>query len=206
MKKQTRRELRRAQKQKARTRSIWLWGGAGLGVIVVIAAVIALNRSRPTAGGGALSAPVGEAVAILPADHVDPGTDPGPYNSDPPTSGRHYPAEYNAGFYDEGSPQAAEAHPEGYLVHNLEHGYVIFWYNCALLNNAADCATLKVQIRQVMAGFDNFKVIAFPRASIEVPLVMTSWGRLQQFETFDSDLATAFVRGNQNKAPEPNAP
>ena len=22
-------------------------------------------------------------------------------------------------------------YPEGYLVHNLEHGYVIFWYNCA---------------------------------------------------------------------------
>jgi len=205
MKKQSRREIQRAQRQKARTRSILIWGGVGLGVIVVIVAVVALNRSRQPGAGGVLSAPVGEAVAILPADHVETGTDPGPYNSDPPTSGRHYPVEYNAGFYDETSTEAGDDHPEGYLVHNLEHGYVIFWYNCTLVD-AAGCATLKSQIKQVMSAFNDFKVIAFPRASIDVPLVMTSWGRIQRFETFDSDLATSFVRGNQNKAPEPNAP
>ncbi|HLC04454.1 MAG TPA: DUF3105 domain-containing protein [Anaerolineales bacterium] len=205
MKQQTRRGLRRAQKQKARNRSRLIWGGVGLGVIVVIVAVVVLNRSSQNTAGGILAAPVGEAVAILPAEHVEPGTDPGPYNSDPPTSGRHYAAEYNAGFYEETSPEATDDHPEGYLVHNLEHGYVIFWYNCTLLDETG-CATLKDQIKQVMSAFDNFKVIAFPRGSIDVPLAMTSWGRIQRFETFDSDLATSFVRGNQNKAPEPNAP
>ena len=205
MKKQTRRELRRARQQRESARSLWIWGGVGLGVIVVIAAVVALNRSRQTDAGGSLSAPVGEAVAILPSDHVEPGTDPGPYNSDPPTSGRHYAAEYDAGFYEETSPEASEKYPEGYLVHNLEHGYVIFWYNCTLLDQTG-CATLKEQIKQAMSAFDSFKVIAFPRASIDASLVMTSWGRIQRFETFDGDLATEFVRANQNKAPEPNAP
>jgi hypothetical protein len=205
MKKQTRRELRRTRQQRARSRSIWIWGGLGLGVIVMIAALVALNRSRGTAADGSLSTPVGEAMAILPAEHVEPGTDPGPYNSDPPTSGRHYAAEYDAGFYEETSPEASEVYPEGYLVHNLEHGYVIFWYNCTLLDETG-CAILKDQIKQVMSAFENLKVIAFPRASIDMPLVMTSWGRIERFAAFDPELAAAFIRGNRNKAPEPNAP
>jgi hypothetical protein len=35
---------------------------------------------------------------------------------------------------------------------------------------------------------------------------MTSWGRLQRFEMFDSEQAKAFYRANLNRAPEPNAP
>ena len=95
--------------------------------------------------------------------------------------------------------------PEGYLIHNLEHGYIIFWYNCNILDEN-ECTALTDQIRQVMDSFDNFKTIAFPWDSIDVPLVMTSWGRLLRFETFDAELASNFYRTNLNKAPEPNAP
>lgn len=45
------------------------------------------------------------------------------YNSNPPTSGSHDAEWIRAGIYDE--PQG-----EGYLVHSLEHGYVIISYNC----------------------------------------------------------------------------
>lgn len=205
MAKQSRREAHRTRRAKARRRSYYIWGGVGLASIVLIGGVWALRGSGGAALGNAAAAPVGDAVAILPADHVEPGTDPGPYNSDPPTSGRHYAAEYNAGFYDEGSPQTAEAYPEGYLVHNLEHGYVVFWYNCSLLDEAG-CTGLKGQIKQVMSDFDGTKLIAFPRSSLDVTLAMTSWGRIQRFETFDPVLAGTFVRNNRNKAPEPNAP
>jgi hypothetical protein len=37
-------------------------------------------------------------------------------------------------------------------------------------------------------------------------VVLTSWGKLMKMETFDSDLATAFVQANRNHAPEPDAP
>jgi len=50
------------------------------------------------------------------------------------------------------------------------------------------------------------KMIAYPREFIDVPLVMTSWGRLQRFETFNAEQAKAFYRANLNKSPEPNAP
>lgn len=46
----------------------------------------------------------------------------------------------------------------------------------------------------------------YPWKSLEVPLAMTSWGRLQRFETFDAAQASAFIKANRNRAPEPNAP
>ena len=149
---------------------------------------------------------LGQSITVM-ADtgHVEEGTDPGPYNSNPPTSGRHYPSEYEAGFYDESSSETQALYPEGYLVHNLEHGYVIFWYNCAQVGDG-DCEGLKSQIRSVMEKEDNFKVIAIPYDSLDVPVVLTSWGQMMEFKRFDSGQAKDFVRRNRNKAPEPNAP
>jgi hypothetical protein len=123
------------------------------------------------------------------------------YNSNPPSSGRHYPEDLVEGFYEVNE----HIYPEGYLVHNLEHGYVIFWYNCDLLDEDG-CQELKTEIKTAMDGVNNFKVIAFPRDSINVPVVLTSWGRLQQFDRFSPEEAQAFVERNRNQAPEPNAP
>ncbi len=45
------------------------------------------------------------------------------YKFNPPTSGDHYPSWISKGFYE-------EPRPDGNLVHSLEHGYIIIWYNC----------------------------------------------------------------------------
>jgi hypothetical protein len=65
---------------------------------------------------------------------------------------------------------------------------------------------LKAAIQQALDSAGNLKVIAFPWDSIDVPVVMTSWGKLQRFDSFDVDQAVAFVERNRNHAPEPNAP
>jgi len=182
------------QRQKLINRLIW-------GILGVVLAVI-----LGYAIWAAVQPATGEAIAIMPdTGHVEVGTDPGPYNSEPPTSGRHYASELDAGFYEETDAATQDAYPEGFLVHNLEHGYVIFWYNCEQLSTQA-CANLKGQIKSVMNQVNNFKVIAFPRPSLDVPVVMTSWGRLQSFDRFDPGIAQKFVERNRNKAPEPNAP
>ena len=144
---------------------------------------------------------VGEEILIM-ADysHVEEGTDPGPYNSNPPTSGLHYPEDLKAGFYDENVYE----YPEGYLVHNLEHGYIIFWYNCSLLSDS-ECQVLTSQIENVMQAEDNYKVIAYPWETTDTPLVLTSWGRLMRFDSFDEEAVLDFIHRNRNKAPEPNA-
>lgn len=82
---------------------------------------------------------------------------------------------------------------------------MIFWYNCDLLDEAG-CTELKSQIRSVMDELGGVKMIAYPWNSIDVPLVMTSWGRLQKFEAFDPEQPKAFYRANLDKAPEPGAP
>jgi hypothetical protein len=170
-----------------------------IGVIALVSVAIVAN----TVIGAAHPLPGEEVPVMADISHVPEGTDPGPYNSNPPTSGRHYAATLDPGFYESG--QVNDPHPEGFLVHNLEHGYVIFWYNCSLLTES-DCSALKEQIKGVMEAENNFKVIAFPWESIDVPVVMTSWGRIQSFDEFDPQQAQEFVQRNRNKAPEPFAP
>ncbi len=64
----------------------------------------------------------GEKVADLGRDHV---TDIAgiKYSSTPPTSGPHFPIWAKKGVYD-------RIISDGYLIHSLEHGYVILSYDC----------------------------------------------------------------------------
>lgn len=183
------RERQRAQRLKTNL----LWGGIGILVLVGIGFLVASQGSQPAA--------MGASVPPMAASHIPIDSDPGPYNSDPPTSGPHYAEEARAGFYDEN----VYTYPAGYLVHNLEHGYVIFWYNCRLLDEAG-CTELKSHIKTVMDDLGGVKMIAYPWPSLDVPLVLTSWGQLQRLETFDAEQAKAFYRANLNRAPEPSAP
>lgn len=57
-----------------------------------------------------------------------------------------------------------------------------------------------------MDEFGGTKLIAFPWKSLDIPLIMTSWGRMERFPTFDPNEAAAFIRANRNHAPEPDAP
>jgi hypothetical protein len=50
------------------------------------------------------------------------------YNSNPPTSGNHFPIWAKKGIYD-------RVLSDGYLIHSLEHGYVVISYNCANSSN-----------------------------------------------------------------------
>lgn len=66
----------------------------------------------------------GQAVSEIGADHV---TDISSieYNfSNPPTSGPHFAVWAKPGVYD-------RVISDGYLIHSLEHGYIVISYNCA---------------------------------------------------------------------------
>ena len=186
------RQQRHEKKRKQKLKSNLIWIGIGA-IVLALIGIIIWQGVRP---------PMGEAIPIMTsAPHLAPDTNPGEYNSDPPTSGLHYATEAQAGFYDEN----IYTYPAGYLVHNLEHGYVIIWYNCDLLDETG-CAELKSQIRTVMDDLGGVKLVAYPWNSIDVPVAMTSWGRIQKFGIFDTEQAKAFYRANLNRAPEPDAP
>jgi Protein of unknown function (DUF3105) len=191
MSRANKREERRARQRREQRRSYALWGSLGLLLLALIGFMV-WRGVRPAAGE--------EFPEMVSAPHIAPESDPGGYTSDPPTSGLHYASEAEAGFYDEN----IYTYPAGYLVHNLEHGYVIFWYNCDIVSES-ECSDLKTEIRTVMDELGGRKLIAYPWPSLDVPVAVTSWTRLQKFETFDPEQAKAFYRTNLNRAPEPNA-
>src|SRR5436190_19459146 len=46
------------------------------------------------------------------------------YDTNPPSSGTHFPIWAKSGIYD-------RVLSEGYLIHSQEHGYIVISYNCA---------------------------------------------------------------------------
>ncbi len=176
-----------------------LWAGRGIILAGLLAGLFVFARPSERA-----TAAMGKAVPVQSANHVPEGTDPGPYNTSPPTSGPHYDRTLSAGFYDEDARQQYP-YPEGYLVHNLEHGYVILWYDCSQLDAQA-CTDLKAMLRKVVQASGRYKVIAYPYPGMDVPVVATSWGRQWRLPNPKADDLKAFVAANRNHAPEPNAP
>lgn len=55
-------------------------------------------------------------------NHVDEASKTN-YKFNPPTSGDHYSSWISKGIY-------TEPRSDGNLVHSLEHGYIILWYDC----------------------------------------------------------------------------
>ena len=64
----------------------------------------------------------GEKIADLGRGHIPLG-EVVDYNSNPPTSGKHYEDWIRAGVYE-------TSKDDRNLVHSLEHGYIIMSYNC----------------------------------------------------------------------------
>ncbi len=194
-KNKTTKEIRRAIKQQKRLKNLLIKIAIGLGIITILGFVVWFSY-RPLGG---------EEFPIMAANHIEDNTPPGEYNSDPPTSGAHYSEGLTAGFYAESDLPQLPPYPDGHLVHNLEHGYIIFWYNCDNLEED-ECSELKIQITSYMNSSTNKKLIAFPRRNLENSLVLTSWGSLLKLDDFDEELATEFIRRKRYNAPEPNAP
>ncbi|HUF39813.1 MAG TPA: DUF3105 domain-containing protein [Anaerolineales bacterium] len=138
-------------------------------------------------------------------NHVPNGNPLPQFSTDPPTSGPHYVDPMPEGFYDEDSQEARFLpNPHGFIIHSMEHGYVVFWYNCTLVPEA-ECGALKTDIRRVMDEYDSYKIIAFPWTTTTAPVVATSWGYKLEMERWDPVLAAEFIETNRNNAPEPFA-
>lgn len=171
-----------------------LWGAAAIVAIALLGYVV-WNLVRPK---------LGVSVAQQARTHIQVGDPHEPYNSDPPTSGAHA-GTVRESFYD-------VAPPDENLVHNLEHGYVILWYNCSTLDDA-QCTTLKTQVKGLLERASSLaltanvkKLIAVPRNSQKTLLALTSWGRLYELTAFDETRMLEFISDFRQQAPEGSAP
>ncbi len=191
----TRSRRRDQRRRRNRSRNFFL-GLLFAGAVALVILLIWNTFSNP---------PLGEGFPTTGAGVHIPNGNPLPqYSTDPPTSGPHYATALPEGFYEEDSNEALGLpNPHGFIIHSLEHGYVVFWYNCAILSET-ECETLKADIQSVMDDFNSFKVIAFPWTTTNVPVVATSWGYMLEMESWDPVLAASFIEQNRNHSPEPN--
>ena len=130
----------------------------------------------------------GVAVPEMGRDHIAPGTEHEPYNSNPPTSGPHYANPANWGFYEE--PLSDEQ-----LIHNLEHGGIWISYK------NPDDSELEAQLKAISEKY-TLKVIITPRPQDDSPIAVAAWGRLLKLETFDRSQIEDFIKVFINKGPE----
>jgi hypothetical protein len=147
---------------------------------------------------------LGTAYPIASREHIQFGQQAVDHNTDPPSSGQHYDNPSDAGFYD-------VAPADEFMVHSLEHGYVVLYYNCSTLSDEA-CEALKGDIQNAMDGAGRSrntgtpKIIAAPRPTMENLITISSWGRLLRADVFDSEEFQSYVDLYRDQAPEPFAP
>lgn len=178
----------------------WLWIVVGIGALSLIAAIGVFQSSQtsleaqplPKRGDPELLKNV-QSFPSEGTEHVSEGTQLA-YNTNPPTSGRHYGRETPAGFY-------VEPRPAGNLVHSLEHGAVVIYY---------DLTKLTDEIRESLTRFVQAhrdpwaSVIVVPTSdpNPEAPFILTAWTKMLKLDRYDIPTIRAFLAEYLGRGPE----
>jgi type II secretory pathway pseudopilin PulG len=107
-----------------------------------------------------------------------------------PTSGDHASSSINAGFYSREMPKIN-------LVHNLEHGNIVIYYD-----NPGDAAMAKLKGWATLYTSSMDGVVAVPSPGLGEAIVLTAWTKLMRLETFDEAAAAAFMDAYRGRGPE----
>jgi hypothetical protein len=94
-------------------------------------------------------------------EHTTSLSDRVKYNTNPPTTGRHYEIPAQDGIYGQ-APQDEQ------LVHNMEHGRVIIWVKPSLP------AKQRADIRALVED-DSYQMVLVPRRNMPYAVAATAW-------------------------------
>src|SRR3989344_2966358 len=125
---------------------------------------------------------------IVSRTHIASGTKATNYNSNPPTSGDHWPAAAKSGVYD------SQLQDEQ-IIHNLEHGHVWISYRLDVSQEIKD------KLKEIVEK-DNWKVVLEPRAENDAKIVLVSWGRLLKMDEPDWGKVEDFIKTYRDRGPE----
>lgn len=130
--------------------------------------------------------------------HVADGTSGVQYSSVPATSGTHWTTPANWGVYTEAAPAI-----ESQVIHNLEHGGIVIWYQPGKLDAAGVQALTEYVQQQVRSA--KFKVILSPWSGGDFghPIAVTSWNWLLYLDSADIAQVRAFLDDHYGQSPEP---
>jgi hypothetical protein len=125
--------------------------------------------------------------------HVAPGTEID-YGTSPPTSGNHYQSSARAGFY-------SERPAFGNLVHSLEHGAIIIYYDPANLSESAE-EDLRSLTQQYTGPWQSVLAVPHVEENPEHPYVLTAWRHLLRMDSYDEETVRAFLDAYRGRGPE----
>jgi Protein of unknown function (DUF3105) len=172
--------------------------GGVLAVGVVIIGLVLLL-------GGGPSENIGEQQPNDGADHITPGTifpaAQRPYSSTPGTSGPHWDPSGIANWGVYTTPQ-----PEEQLIHNLEHGGIVIWYDAEALDADQVDELAQYVTRQNASGVSGrYKFILSPWEGPDFghPMAVTAWRQLLYLDEVDTGTIDEFARAHYGRAPEP---
>ena len=186
----SREELRELAAKRRRNNNLMVFGIGGLLVLVAVVVIyLNIQGSQPVGGE--------ESVATMGNTHIAQGSlSPVRYNTTPPTSGPHYPGL---------APWGVNRQPQRYeqVIHNLEDGGVIVYYQCA-----DGCPELIDQLTGVLKPYADAgrKVMLVPNdptwteggsqplhQDMGTRIALVTWQRIDKFDDFDADRIRAFV-------------
>lgn len=150
------------------------------------------SRPLPEHGDEALLA----SVERFPSEgraHVARGTEV-EYDTQPPTSGPHYADWTRAGYY-------TDPRPAGDLIHSLEHGYVVIYYDPATITPAAE-ESLRAFAQAHPERWRSVVVVPNPAAEPEAPYVLTAWRTMLRMDDYDPSVVRAFLAEYLGRGPE----
>jgi Protein of unknown function (DUF3105) len=179
--------------------------GGLLLVGVVLVVLVLVFSSGPNANAGTAQPDDGSSHVTDGASCRDNpescGLTASPYSSTPGTSGPHWNNPTNWGAYT--TPQN-----ESQLIHNLEHGGIVIWYDPAALDESGVTELSEYVRTQVAAGISGrYKFILSPWASgdeLGAPIAVTAWRNLLELEELDLGAIDAFASEHYGMSPEPN--
>lgn len=120
--------------------------------------------------------------------HIDQGKTASDYNSNPPTSGQHWPGPAAKGIYE-------KSLSDEQIVHNLEHGFVWISYK-------PDTPSETIQALKDIVNEDDWKLILEPREKNESQISTVAWGRLLNMDQVDASKIKEFIKAYRNRGPE----
>lgn len=181
-----------------------LFAAVGVVVLLLAAAVYVTTMSGgggsspieaqplPDQGDDALLSDV-EEFPSEGAAHVSSDTQVN-YDTDPPTSGPHYNQWADPGYY-------SDPVPAGNLVHSLEHGNVVVYYDPAALTPEAE-ESLRAFARAHTDQWAAVVVVPNPNEDPESPYVLTAWQTMLRMDGYDAETVRAFLAEYLGRGPE----
>ena len=171
------------------------WRIAAIGGFVVVGLIVVVVL---LALGGGPSPYAGAIQADQGGGHI-PACQPGEYASTPPTSGCHDPTPANWGVYTPANVPTTQN-----LLHNLEHGGIVIWYQPDQVTDE-QVAELTAYVSSQVTG-NRYKAILAPWTGSDFghPIAVTAWRWLLYQDEVNLDAIRGFTEEHYQKSPEPN--